>query len=238
MTTFVLLHGAYHGAWCWYRVRAELEARGHTVETFDLPAHGVDTTPPGDISLADYVEAACEAVDAAAGDPVLVGHSMSGVVAAGAAERRPNALAATIYLTAYLPTDGDSMLDLRAPDTALDGNFVVDEERGLGSVPEEALDDVFYGECDPAERALAHSLVRPEPMAPISTGVSLTADGFGRVPRAYVECTADATIPLAHQRAMREATPAERVETVDADHSPFLAAPTATAAALERAADV
>ncbi|WP_159103065.1 alpha/beta fold hydrolase [Halarchaeum acidiphilum] len=238
MTTFVLLHGAYHGAWCWYRVRDALESRGHAVVTFDLPAHGIDTTPPGSVTLDDYVDAACAAIDRAADETVLVGHSMSGVVAAGAAERRPDALDATVYLTAYLPTDGDSMLDLRAPDTALDGNFVVDEDRGLGTVREGALDDVFYGDCPPEERALAHSLVRAEPMAPLSSGIPLTDANFGRVPRAYVECTADATIPIAHQRAMREATPVERVVTLDASHSPFLSLPVETADALERAAAI
>src|SRR5215831_7941965 len=83
---FVLVHGAWHGAWAWYRVRALLEADGHTVSVLDLPSHGIDRTPAKGVTLADYVNAVVAVVDAAAEPVVLVGHSMAGVVISSVAE--------------------------------------------------------------------------------------------------------------------------------------------------------
>ena len=80
-----------------------LLARGHDVVSFDLPAHGVDTTPPTDVSFEDYVSRVIAAVDAQPEPVVLVGHSMAGLVVAQVTERRPEAVETAVYLSAYLP---------------------------------------------------------------------------------------------------------------------------------------
>jgi pimeloyl-ACP methyl ester carboxylesterase len=54
MSTFLLVHGAWHGAWCWSKLVPELEALGHKTIVFDLPSHGEDKTPAGDVTLDDY----------------------------------------------------------------------------------------------------------------------------------------------------------------------------------------
>jgi pimeloyl-ACP methyl ester carboxylesterase len=51
MSTFVLIHGAWLGGWCWYRVIPRLEQRGHTVVALDLPSHGRDKTPLGSVPI-------------------------------------------------------------------------------------------------------------------------------------------------------------------------------------------
>ncbi|WP_461056300.1 alpha/beta fold hydrolase [Spirosoma arcticum] len=56
MITFVLVHGAWHGAWCWKKVTPLLEANGNRVLVPDLPGHGVDKTPPATVTLDDYVK--------------------------------------------------------------------------------------------------------------------------------------------------------------------------------------
>src|SRR5262249_21839783 len=118
---FVLVHGAWHGAWGWYRVRALLAAEGHTVSVLDLPSHGIDRTPAKGITLADYVNAVVAVVDAAAEPVVLVGHSMAGVVISSVAEARPQKVASLIYLAAYLVPSGKSLLNYSAldPDSPL-----------------------------------------------------------------------------------------------------------------------
>ncbi len=50
MTTFVLVHGAFHGGWCWHKIVARLEAEGHTVFAPDMPGHGIDKTPIADVT--------------------------------------------------------------------------------------------------------------------------------------------------------------------------------------------
>jgi pimeloyl-ACP methyl ester carboxylesterase len=234
--TFVLVHGAYHGAWCWYRLRPELESRGHEVVTFDLPAHGIDTTPYSEASLDGYVDRVCEALDEADGPPVLVGHSMAGMLITAAAERVPSMVDTLVYLTAYLPGDGESMLDQRSEASLVTQHFEVDEERGVGWVPDEWLDEAFYADCGPEDRTLARSLVRPEPIDPISTPVTATDERFGSVRRVYVGCTEDRAITREQQEAMLEERGVDLERTLEASHSPFLSVPGATADALETAA--
>ena len=236
MSTFVLVHGAYHGAWCWYRVKPELESRGHEVATFDLPAHGIDETPYGEATLSGYVDRVCGAVDEADEPPVLVGHSMAGMLITAAAERMPSEIETLVYLTAYLPGDGESMLDQRSEASLVTQHFEVDEERGVGWVPEAWLDEAFYADCSAEDRTLACSLVRPEPIAPISTPVTASEERFGSVRRVYVGCTEDRAITPAQQESAVEAHGVDLELRLEASHSPFLSIPGATADTLETAA--
>ena len=236
MTTFVLVHGAYHGAWCWYEVRPELESRGHEVVTFDLPAHGVDTTPPTDVTFGDYVERTCDAIDAQDEPVVLVGHSMAGMVVTQAAERCPDGIDTLVYLTAYLPANGESMVDQRVEGSLISRNFTVHRERGVGAVAEDALEELFYADCSASDRALARSLIRPEPLDPLSTPVDISEGRFGSVRRAYVRCEDDQTITPEQQRRAVDERGCDAELTLEAGHSPFLAIPAQTADALEAAA--
>lgn len=87
MSNFVLIHGSWHGAWCWYKVVPRLRAAGHHVEAVDLPGHGRDPANPAGVTLDSYVERLGEAIARAPGEVVLVAHSRGGVPASQAAER-------------------------------------------------------------------------------------------------------------------------------------------------------
>ena len=103
MTTFALVHGAWHGAWCWERLVGPLERRGHGALAIDLPVDDVDA---GNGEYADVVAA----FTAPAGDDViLVGHSLNGLILPLVAARRP--VAALVYLCAFLPLEGKSLDD-------------------------------------------------------------------------------------------------------------------------------
>lgn len=235
LSTFVLVHGAYHGAWCWHEVIPELEARGHDVIVFDLPAHGIDTTPIGDVSFEGYVDRVCRAVRKPDEPVILVGHSMSGMVTTQAAERCPDEIEALVYLTAYLPSDGESMIDQRVEGSLISRSFVVDEARGVGVIDDETLEELFYGDCSESDVALARALLRPEPLEPLSTPVSVSESGFGGVPRVYVRCENDRAITIEQQRAMVADQGTDAAVTLQASHSPFLSAPVETADALTAA---
>ncbi|HEY7811839.1 MAG TPA: alpha/beta fold hydrolase [Nakamurella sp.] len=100
MTTFGLVHGAFHGSWCWTMLRSELERRGHRVLTVDLPCENRDA------GAVEYVEAAVGAFVDAPDDLVLVGHSLAGLTIPLVAVRRP------VYLCAMLPRPGRSHDDV------------------------------------------------------------------------------------------------------------------------------
>ena len=101
-STFVLIHGGCHGAWCWYKVVPALEKKGHSVIAPDLPSHGRDKTPVYAVTFQAYVDTVCDILDAGRNPVVLVGHSMGGGIIKEAAEYRPDKIKTLVYLTALL----------------------------------------------------------------------------------------------------------------------------------------
>ncbi len=100
MSTFVLVHGAWHGAWCWEKVVPLLQEAGHGVVVPDLPGHGEDGMPISELSMRGYADRVIRTVDEQPEPVVLVGHSMGGIVVSLVAEARPDRLKKLVYLRA------------------------------------------------------------------------------------------------------------------------------------------
>jgi pimeloyl-ACP methyl ester carboxylesterase len=238
MARFVLVHGAFHGAWCWEPLVAELSGTyGHAVSTFDLPGSGDDATPVAEVTLDAYAQRICDALADEPEPVVLVAHSMGGVAATQAAARCPERIARLVYVAAFLPGDGQSLVDLtQLPEGAGDmvqENMVVEGEPPVATMPAEAAREAFYAKCSPQEAARALEQLRPQALAPFVTPVSLDEDAV-RPPRAYVVATEDRAIPTALQRRFVADNPDVEAVEIEADHSPFLSATTDLAAALDR----
>jgi pimeloyl-ACP methyl ester carboxylesterase len=228
MARIVLVHGAFGGAWSWEPVIPGLEEAGHTVQAIDLPGSGEDQTPVSEVTLDAYVERACEVL--ASGPPaVLVGHSMGGVVVTGAAARMPEQVETLVYVAAFAPADGQSLLDLTAlPEGAGDqvqANIVVDGDPPVATMPETAARVVIYGCSSDDAAAEAVAKRRPQAVAPLTAPVQVPADkrdAFAGLPRAYVTCLQDLAIPPALQQRMYAAAGCDPVIELDTDHSPML----------------
>lgn len=150
MSTFVLVHGAWAGGWCWEKGVPLLEQAGHQVQVFDLPAHDQDTTPLREISLAAYTKRVCEILDAQAEPVMLVGHSMGGIVITQAAEERPEKIQMLVYLSAFLPQNGESLFQLASRDTdsLVFPNLIINEEQGYLTFKEDApLKEILGADC-------------------------------------------------------------------------------------------
>jgi pimeloyl-ACP methyl ester carboxylesterase len=231
MSTFVLIHGAWHGAWCWHKVTPLLQSRGHTVHTPDLPALGVDRTPLQSASLQSYADRVCATLSACNEAVYLVGHSMGGIAITQAAEAMPRNVKMLVYLTAFLLPNGRSLLDQAQTDSGAQvlPNLVFAPDQSSATLKADAIQEVFYADCSPSDLALARSLLVPQAAAPLATPVQTTADRWGSVPRVYIECTADRAISLPTQQSMHALHPCKRVMTLPTSHSPFLSAPQALA---------
>lgn len=241
MARFVLVHGAFHGGWCWEPLIAELSAAGHTVQAPDLPGSGEDVTPLADVTLDAYAQRICDRLAEQPEPVTLVGHSMGGVAITQAAARCPERIARLVYVAAFLPADGQSLVDLASlPEGAGDGvqaNMVVEGEPPVATMPQGAARDVFYGECAPEQAAWALERLRGQPVVPFTTPVDLAAGGNGARPApAYVVAARDRAIPPALQRRMAHHGRAADVVELDSDHSPFLSRTSDLAALLERLA--
>jgi pimeloyl-ACP methyl ester carboxylesterase len=228
MSTFVLIHGAWHGAWCWRKVSSRLEKLGHRVLAPDLPGLGEDATPLSRVSLKLWTEHVARILDAQDEPVILVGHSRGGIVISEVAESRPDKIRSLVYLTAFLLRDGECLFDhARHPSSLVPANMVMAPDKRSSTIREESLREVFYAQCSDEDVALARRLLRPEPTAPLATPLRLTASSFGRVPRIYVECLRDRAMTPVMQRQMYTATPCREVRSLDTDHSPFFSAPDA-----------
>jgi pimeloyl-ACP methyl ester carboxylesterase len=227
MASFVLVHGAWGGSWVWERVAPLLETAGHRVDAVDLPGRGANPAAPADMTLEAYARHVADRVEGAAEPVVLVGHSMGGMSITAAAELVPDRITKLVYVTAFLPGDGQTVPQLAAgnPDELIQTNIVVDEATGLATVRDEAQRQAFYNECSAEDAALGTSRRVPESIAAMLAPVRLTEARAGSVPRVYIECTRDHAITIAQQRRMWAARPCEQVLDVEADHSPFLCAP-------------
>ncbi|MBI1219160.1 MAG: alpha/beta fold hydrolase [Rhodobacteraceae bacterium] len=223
MARFLLIHGSGHGAWCWRGVLPFLNTGGHQARAIDLPSHGDDKTPADQVTLDGYARAIVDAID----EPViLVGHSMAGYPITAAAELAPEKVAKLVYLCAYVPVPGLSLADRRraGPRQPLLAAIRVAPDRVTWSADPDQIEAVFYHDCPPGTVAYARARLTPQPILPQETVLDLTARS-ATIPRHYIRCTDDRTIPPEYQEAMTADWPASTVTTLPTSHSPFFAAP-------------
>jgi pimeloyl-ACP methyl ester carboxylesterase len=227
MATFVLVHGAWHGGWCWRKIVPLLESAGHRVDALDLPGHGENPAPVSEMTLDANARLVADRVEAAGEPVVLVGHSMGGISITQAAELVPERIATLVYVTAFLPGDGQSLVQLADgdPSALVQPNLVVDEAAGSCVIDEQARQAVFFGECSEEDASWAVAQLVPESLAAVAAPVRITDERAGAVARAYIECERDRAISIAKQRQMWADRPCAQVFTLDADHSPFLSRP-------------
>ena len=219
--TVVLVHGAWHGAWCWDEVAERLTADGTPVVAVDSPS----VAAGGD--MYDDARNVREAIAAADGETVVVGHSYGGVViteaAAGAQGVRH-----LLYLTAFMLDAGEALATITGS-TPPAWQIVAPD--GL-TMTVDGPQQVFYNTCAPEVADAAAARLRPQTIASFVQPVKAVA--WRDVPSTYVICDLDNAIPVPAQEAM--ATRADTTHRLASDHSPFLTDPDAVAALIRDAA--
>ncbi|MEC7490618.1 MAG: alpha/beta fold hydrolase [Pseudomonadota bacterium] len=200
MATFVLVHGAWPGGWCWRDVRRHIEAAGHAVHSPTLTGvgerqHLISAVTDISIHIEDVVNLiAWEEL----ADVILVGHSYGGMVITGVADRVQSVLRHVVYLDAFVPEDGDSSTSLgvrlmnpAATQEDFDKEITRRTERtnDTGGVPPdlERLFDIPLTEVN--RRAWVARRVTPQPLSAQTTPVRLPNGGSGGLPRTYILCT-------------------------------------------------
>ncbi|KAB1214682.1 Salicylic acid-binding protein 2 [Morella rubra] len=173
-THFVLVHGACHGAWCWYKLKPRLESAGHRVTALDLAASGIKLRAIQDVhTLYEYTEPLLELLASLPPNEkvVLVGHSLGGMNLALAMDKYPEKVAVAVFLTAFMP------------DTTHKPSYVLDQDLELAKT-----------------LARPSSLF----IENLSKAKNFSNEGYGSVPRVYVVCEDDMGITKEFQRWMIE----------------------------------
>jgi pimeloyl-ACP methyl ester carboxylesterase len=227
MTTFLLLHGARHGAWCWAALSAALERHGHRAIAMDLP---VEDERAGARKYADAAAAAARGVD----EPVtVVAHSLGGLVAPLVAELRP--VAELVFVCSPLPVPGRSLADQLADEPDM---FVAESLRpgqlagGQVLEPEEQYAiRTFFHDCPPDVARDAAARLRRQTTT-VQGEPSPVRAWPPSVPTRYVMGRRDRILSPAWTRAAVPARLGVAPIELDTGHSPFLAAPEALATAV------
>ncbi|MCG8698947.1 MAG: alpha/beta fold hydrolase [Bacteroidales bacterium] len=236
---FVLVHGAWHGNWTFFRLQSRLENAGNTVININLPGHGLDKTPAGNVTLADYSNAIVQVLDTLNEQVVLVGHSMGGIAISMAAEARPNKIDKLVYLAAFMPKNGESMLDLALQDSLsqIGPSLIFDFPNNVVDLRREKIGDIFYDSYTAPYVYLSEMLLTPNPLQPIVTPLTLTVENYGSVRRFYIATNLDQAITPDFQEYMYTEQPCEEVFYINSSHSPFFSHPTRLKKILTRIAN-
>lgn len=235
MVTFILIHGAWHGGWSFDAIRPMLEAAGHQVIAPDLPGMGGSDAELADATLANWADFVADLCRNASRPVILAGHSRGGLVISEVAERVPDHVAALVYICAMLLPSGfsrEQWRDMAEPNPAF-RSIIQPHASGIATVVDRDRAAPIFAQLSPpdlVEKALSRLMAEPD--QPRMTELSLSPDRYGRVPRHYIECTEDRTIPISDQRQMQALQPCASVTTLAADHSPFLSMPQELADAL------
>ncbi|WP_405883524.1 alpha/beta hydrolase [Streptomyces sp. NBC_01136] len=209
-STVLLVHGAWHGAWCWEKFAPELAALGWNVVTVDLPSSSAD--PDNTAGMYDDAREIRRRLDGISGPVTVLAHSYGGLPATEAAGGADN-VERLVYVSAFQLDEGESLASQSAGQIP---------EGDVGTLP--ANDDprkYFYGDVpqDDADRAADRLVLQTLK----SFNEPLTRAAWKGIPSTYIVCEQDLAIPPAFQEAM--AARASRNYRIPAGHSPFLSMP-------------
>ena len=229
MARFLLVHGSWHGEWCWARVRPLLEAAGHRVETPCLIGMGerVDEISPK-TGLAAHIVQIAELVNKQPEPAVLVGHSYSGLILEAVAHRDPKRISGLVHLDTLVPRDGESAFDLMPG--VEEGWRQVANEEGEGWWIPPLMSPQALGVTDPRdvtwveEHLTRMALATHVEKTPLPPSVAAS-----RIPRTYVHCKRFGLGAPFAARARREGW---TVIAVDTGHDLMITAPRETADAI------
>ena len=228
VTTFALVHGSWHGAWCWELLTPLLQQEGHDVVTMDLPCDD------GSASFETYADVVCAALVGCDDNVVLVGHSCAGPTVALVAARRP--VRQLVYLCATVPDVGRSVFDQWRDDPDMLNPVYVkglsepDAQTRTTWVDVQLARAIFCADCDESTAKGALNRLRPQARYPYTVPFPLAE--LPSVRCTSVVCSDDQMVgPDWSRRVARDRLDAEFIE-LPGSHSPFLSRPSALAGVL------
>jgi pimeloyl-ACP methyl ester carboxylesterase len=226
-STVALVHGAWHGAWCWDELGVQLEKLGHRAIAVDLPAEDPAA------GLQRYAELTSDAIGDA-DDVVLVGHSLGGASIPLVTALRP--VRQLVFLCALIPEPGRSVTDrYREEDVFVEGFAGNTETRDDGASfwpAQAAAIRCFYHDCTPDDAAWAAGNLRAQAAAPSREVWPL--DAMPDVDRTSIICRHERCISPGWSRTMSVEQLGVQPVELDGGHSPFLARPTELAKVIAR----
>jgi pimeloyl-ACP methyl ester carboxylesterase len=185
--TFVLVHGAWSGGWCYHKIAARLRAQGYAVFTPTLTGQGERShLRAGTVNLSLHIEDVLNVFHYEnLNDVILAGHSYGGMVITGVADQIAGRIAALVYLDAFLPEDGQSLFDINIP--ANSQRFIANAG-SIGGLAVPAPPAAFFN-VNAADAARVDALATPFPLGAFTEKIKLTGAHKRIAKRVYVHGT-------------------------------------------------
>lgn len=221
MATFILVHGAWMGAWVWRDIIPLLLAKGHKIITPDLPGLGDDQTLLKDINLDLYISRLSTLINEQKTRVILVGHSMAGMVISALGELMPEKIHSLIYLCAFLPQDGESLLDIVNASVNPHMQFDFSLHYNVCDIRSDLINNALFNCCSHQDIVFARPLMRTQATNIFSSKCFLTQEKFGSIPKTYIKCNKDNAITLEMQNKMITHQFVDYIYSIDTDHCPF-----------------
>ena len=228
--SFLLVHGAWHGGWCWERVAERLRAAGHRVYAPTLSGLAERAHLPTEkITLTTHIDEIVALIDEQhLADLVLSGHSYGGMVVSGVAERREQSIRAIVFVDAFLPSDGDSIASLTPIGLVLP-ELIASGATALPPVSAEA-----FG-VNMADRGWVDAQCTDQPLGTFSEGVAIKGAREWISSKVYVRASGYAAPWFDDALLAAMADPTWRTESLSCGHDAMIDCPDAVAAILEAA---
>ena len=233
--TFVLVHGAWQAPYAWQAVKDQLVQQGQKVVVVELPGHGADNTSPATLLMDVYRDKVISAINALSENVILVGHSMGGMVVSAVAEKIPGRIDKLVYVGAFLPANGQSLLALASTDSTsqLGPALIPSADQLTLGIKAENLTPIFIQDGSDAVKKQVVDNYRAEPFIPFTNPVALTAANFGKVTKYYIHTAQDHAVGLNLQKRMVAAAGIKTTYTLNSSHCPFLSMPMETTTLLQ-----
>ena len=194
--TFVLVHGAWHGGWCWAAVINQLEKLGDTAYAVDLPGHGMNQADRSKVTLASYVDSVAQFIERHdLKNVVLAGHSLGGLTIPGVAAKIPSRIKRVVWVTAMVPLDGQPIIDPATSPLAAGIDSMPERSVTIEMMGKEFLDGLA-NDMAPAIKEYVLSALGPQPIEPIVAPVAMAPYFATGIPSSYLVCEDDQT-PIA-----------------------------------------
>jgi pimeloyl-ACP methyl ester carboxylesterase len=191
--TFVLVHGAWHGGWCWAAVINQLERLGDSAYAVDLPGHGMNRADRAKVTLDSYVNSVAEFIERHdLKNVVLAGHSLGGVTLPGVAAKIPARIKHVVWVTAMVALDGQPIMDPATSPLAAAIDSLPERSVTIEMIGKEFLDGLT-NDMTPALKEYVMSALGPQPLAPLLAPVPMAPYFATGIPSSYIVCEDDQT---------------------------------------------
>ncbi len=239
MATFVLVHGAWHGGWCWWKTAPLLRDAGHIVYAPSLTGlgdreHLARIIPPAALNLDLHVRDITQLLESEGlTDVIVVGHAYAGMVITGVAELCPGRIGTLVYVNGVAPADGEAMIDqleaVRGPEfVARIRRHIDDGEPWLPQPTTNAEIARRWGITDLEDQEFVLPRLSPQPTQTFAQPVVIQNPEAARIRREFILCSESGFEPVAE----RAAANGWGVRHIDTGHDPMITEPGALAGAL------